>query len=380
MNQALTHRPAWVEIDLNQLRRNFEIINREKPASLKIASVVKDDAYGHGAVQTARIALKYGACCLATVTLNEALELRKSNIRAPILLLGERMNKELAACIEFDLSPCISDPAKANLLAQLATKANKQINVHVEIDTGMSRYGARWSESLSTINAIANMDGIVLEGVMSHFAMSDETDKSFALLQLERFEQVLKMMETSGTQVPKRHICNTGGFLDLPQAHFDMIRMGILPLGVYPSRVCRRISGLKPIMSVKTRIVVIKELDDGDSVGYGMRYTASEKHRIGVLPVGYGDGYPRVRNQGAVLIHGKRAPIIGGNAMDAMMVDLRNIPKAKPGDEVVLMGEDQNDEISVHEIAELKSSVSYDILAGWRARLPRIYRDNKMAG
>ena len=139
MNQTLTHRPAWVEIDLGRLRRNFEIINQEKPAKLKIASVVKDDAYGHGAVQIARIALKYGACCLATVTLNEALELRESNIRAPILLLGERMNNELAACVEFDLSPCISDPAKANLLAQLATKANKQINVHVEIDTGMSR-------------------------------------------------------------------------------------------------------------------------------------------------------------------------------------------------------------------------------------------------
>jgi alanine racemase len=133
-------------------------------------------------------------------------------------------------------------------------------------------------------------------------------------------------------------------------------------------------------MSVKTRIVTIKELDDGDSVGYGMRYTASEKHRIGVLPVGYGDGYPRVRNKGVVLIHGKRAPIIGGNAMDAMMVDLREIPRAMPGDEVVLMGKDRKDEISVHEIAELKSSVSYDILAGWRARLPRIYRDNKKGG
>lgn len=376
MNQTLTHRPAWVEIDLRQLRRNFEIINREKPPGLKIASVVKDDAYGHGAVQVAGIALEYGASCLATVTLNEALELRESNLRAPILLLGERMNNELAACVEHDLSPCISDPGKASLLAQLAIKANKQIRVHVDIDTGMSRYGARWSESLSTISAIANMSGIILEGVMSHFAMSDETDKSFALLQLERFEQVLKMMKIRGIQVSDRHICNTGGFLDLPQAHFDMVRMGILPLGVYPSKVCRRINGLKPIMSVKTRIVVIKELDDGDPVGYGMRYTASEKHRIGVLPVGYGDGYPRVRNKGAVLIHGKRAPIIGGNAMDAMMVDLRNIPRAKTGDEVVLMGEDQTDEISVHEIAALKSTVSYDILAGWRARLPRIYCDN----
>src|SRR5439155_12870965 len=202
---------------------------------------------------------------------------------------------------------------------------------------------------------------LFMEGILSHFAQSDEADKSFALLQLARFEEVLSELEQRGRSVKIRHLCNSGGFLDLPAAHFDMARIGILPLGVYPSSVCRRIPGIEAIMTVKARIAVIRMLAPGETVGYGMRFTASTTRRIAVLPIGYGDGFPRVRNQGFALIHGLRAPIVGGVAMDALTVDITDIPAAQLGDEAVLMGRQIGEEISVHEIARLKNSVSYDV-------------------
>jgi alanine racemase len=366
-------RPAWVEIDLAQLRRNFEIINQDKPGHLRMLSVVKDQAYGHGAVEVAKVALESGAVYLAVATIDEALELRQHGIAAPILLFGERTEEELKLCLEQNFTCFANDSSKAEIYSRLAAAAGKKVPVQVEVDTGLSRYGVRWTKALPVVEAISGMDSLILEGVMSHFAMSDELDKSFALLQIERFQQVLNEMNKKGIRVEYRHQCNTGGFLDLPQAHFDLVRIGILPLGIYPSKVCRRIAGLQPVMSVKAKIAAIRELEVGDKVGYSMRYEASAPRRIAVIPLGYGDGYPRVRNKGAVLIRGKRAPIIGGNAMDAMMVDITEIQEARLWDEIVLMGKQGQDEITVHELAELVNTVSYDILAGWSWRLPRIY-------
>jgi len=171
--------------------------------------------------------------------------------------------------------------------------------------------------------------------------------------------------------VKLRHACNSGGFLDLPHAHLDMVRVGILMYGVFPSSVCRRIPGIEPVMSVKARIAAIQKLKPGEVVGYGMRYTTPGERRIAVLPIGYGDGFPRVRNQGGTLIHGKRAPLIGGIAMDALMVDITDIPEAQMWDEAVIMGKQGGEEITVHDIAKLKNSVSYEVLTSWRLRLRR---------
>jgi alanine racemase len=237
----------------------------------------------------------------------------------------------------------------------------------------MSRYGVRWERALPFLEELAAIPGLKFEGILSHFAMSDELDKSFALLQLKRFEEILAGLRTKGLAVPCRHICNSGGFLDLPQAHFDRVRIGLLPLGVYPSKVCRRIQGLEPVMTVKSKIAAIQEIQKGDNVGYGLRYAADSRRRIAVLPVGYGDGFPRVRNQGHVLIHGRRAPLVGSVSMDAVTVDITAIPEAGLWDEAVIMGRQGLEEISVHEIAQLKNSVSYDVLTGWRFRLPRVY-------
>jgi alanine racemase len=206
---------------------------------------------------------------------------------------------------------------------------------------------------------------------MTHFAQSDEADKSFARLQQSRFYEVLDAMARRSVKVRYRHLCNSGGFLDLPDAHHEMVRVGILLYGVFPSLVCRRIPGIEPVMSIKARIAAIRRLKPGDVVGYGMRYTAPDERQIAVLPIGYGDGFPRVRNQGYALLHGRRAPILGGIAMDALTVDITGIPEARMWDEAVLMGRQGNEEITARDIAALKNSVTYDVLTSWRLRLRR---------
>ena len=365
-------RPAWIEIDLGQLRRNFALINQDKPASLALLSVVKDNAYGHGAEMVAREAVAAGAMMLGVNTLGEGIALRSAGLTVPILVVGERHPDELPFCIQHGLTVSVGDLLIARLLDRLAHEAQCCVPVHLKVDTGMSRFGFPWDTAADAAMEIRRLPGLVLEGMMSHFAMSDEADKSFALQQLSRFEQVLATLKEWKVRLRYRHFCNTGGFLDLPQAHFDLVRLGILPLGVYPSQVCRRIPGLQPVMSLKAKLVTVRTLQPGDTYGYGLRYQAASPRRIGVLPVGYGDGYPRLRNEGCVLVRGKSAPIIGGVAMDAIGVDLTDIPEAQLWDEAVLMGRQGAEEISAHDIARWGRSVSYDVLAGWRARLPRI--------
>jgi len=366
-------RPAWVEINLSHLRRNFALIGNDKPRELQLLSVVKDDGYGHGGLQVASAALSAGAVFLALSTVEEAVRLREQGVRTRMLLLGDRQESEFPWCLAHDLTCCVSEPHSVRVLAQLAERAGKRLPVHLKINTGMNRYGVRWDEAGALAEKIAASRSLVLEGALSHFAQSDEADKTFALCQLARYQSAVNSISERGIGLRFRHLCNSGGFLDLPEAYFDMVRLGILPLGVFPSSVCRRIPGVEAVMSVKARIAAIQELQPGDTVGYGMRFTAQNPRRIAVLPIGYGDGFPRVRNQGCALIQGCRAPLVGGVAMDAITVDITDIPAARLWDEAVLMGRQGEDEISVHEMARLRNSVSYDVLTSWRSRLPRIY-------
>ena len=372
-------RPAWIEIDVASWRRNFQCIVREFPPKLELLSVVKDEAYGHGLLPAAQVAMENGVSTLAVSTVEEAMKLRDGGIRARILMLGDRQEAELPWCVAHDLTCCVSEPEIVSRLAALAVRAGKWVPVHLKINTGMNRYGVRWDRALPLAEKILAAPSLSLEGALSHFAQSDETDKTFARLQLARFREALRALTARGIDVGRRHLCNSGGFLDLPEAHFDLVRMGILPLGVFPSAVCRRIPGIAQVMSVKARIASLQHLQPGDHVGYGMRYTAPEPRRIAVLPIGYGDGFPRVRNQGWALLHGQRAPVVGGVAMDALTVDVTEIPAAKLGDVAVLMGRQGDEEISVHDIANLKSSASYDVLCSWRGRLPRIYLNDSVA-
>jgi alanine racemase len=364
-------RPAWTEIDLGKLRRNLQLIRGDLPKHVRLMAIVKDEAYGHGALDVARVAVEEGAWGFGLSTLEEAMTLREAGITAPLLMLGERREAELEWCVAHNLTVCVNEPHNVRALAEIAARSGKQVPVHVKIHTGMSRYGVRWDEALPLIEKVVAEKSLRLEGVMTHFSQSDEIDKTFANLQFARYNEVLHALTQRNISVQLRHTCNSGGFLDLPDAHLDMVRVGILLYGVFPSQVCRKIEGIEPVMSVKARIAAIQKLKPGEVVGYGMRYTAPTERRIAILPIGYGDGFPRVRNEGCALIHGQRAPLVGGIAMDALMVDITDIPQAQMWDEAVLMGKQGADEITVRDIAKLKNSVTYDVLTNWRLRLRR---------
>jgi alanine racemase len=365
-------RPAWIEIDLARLRQNVRIVRQHLPPRVQLLAVVKDDAYGHGAVPVARVALAEGATFLGCATLDEALALRAAGIRGRILLLGERAEAELPWCMAHDLTVCVNHASTVRQLARLAAAAGRRVPVHVKINTGMNRYGVRWDAALPVLEAVLAEPALRLEGVLTHFAQSDEADKTFALLQMARFDEVMAALARGHPDVrPWQHLCNSGGFLDLPQAHRDLVRVGILLYGIFPSTVCRRLPGLMPVMSVKARVAALQSLQPGDSVGYGMRFTATRPTRIAVLPLGYGDGFPRVRNEGEALLQGRPAPIVGGVTMDALMVDVTHLPAVQPGEEAVLLGEQGNAAITARDVARLKNSVTYDVLTGWQSRLPR---------
>jgi alanine racemase len=365
--------PGWVEIDLRQYAENLRLISGALAPSVGLAVVLKDDAYGHGAVELARIAENLGARFLVVATLAEALELRAAGLSARILILGERHPLELDACLAHDFSFTSGMVESLREINARASALRKKARVHLKIDTGMSRYGLRWSKLADFNSEKKQFDSIQIEGVLSHFAMSDELDKSFAMLQLDHFHEALRQLKAGGCDPEFVHICNSGGLLDLPQAHFNLVRSGILPLGVYPSKVCRRLDGILPVMSVKARVCATKLLEPGDRVGYGMRFTAPHAMRIATLGIGYGWGFPRVRNTGSVLVAGRRAPIIGGVSMDAITIDITESPEVRPWDEVVLVGRQGAEEITIHEMAELKNSVSYDALVAWRGRMPRVH-------
>lgn len=365
-------RPAWVEIDLDRFRKNLRAILQEKPQHLGILSVVKDNAYGHGALAIARTAQREGIRRFAVATVDEALSLKRAGLEADLFIFGRRTAEELEICIRQGFIVFLHGPEDARDAARTARLVGKKARAHIEVDTGLGRYGVRWDRASAAIPEMCSHPELSIGGIMSHFAQSDEADKSYAMLQLERFQQVLQALEKQGIRFAVRHMCNSGGYLDLPQAHFDWVRIGILPLGVFPSQVCRRISGIQPIMTVKSRVALLKDLEPGDCVGYGMHYTAQQKETIAVIPVGYADGYPRVRNKGFVLIRGQKAPVVGGNAMDAMMVRVTHIG-VQLWDEVVLLGRQGSEEIDAHLLASWKGTVSYDVLAGWRTRIPRVY-------
>ena len=366
-------RSAWVQVDLDQLARNWEILRREVPASVSLMFVAKDNAYGLGAVEAARVALDHHADSLAVFTLGEAQELRDAGITAPILLLGERLADEVPHVLELDLEPCVGSIEMAEAFSRAGRTRGRPVPIHLKVNTGMNRFGFSWRNVDSWGPILKTLPALEFRGALSHFAQSDELDKGFARTQSQRFEGVLKCLSAQDIRPQWIHHCNSGGVLDLPDAHFNRVRVGLLAQGVYPSEVCRRLEGVLPVLSLRARLTAIQELEIGDTVGYGMRWRAERPSRIGVLSVGYGDGYPRLRNQGQALLHGRRVPIVGGVTMDALMIDLTDVPEAQLGDEAVLLGTQGTDCITVQELARLSGTVTYDVLAGFRGRLPRVY-------
>ncbi|MBN1541293.1 alanine racemase, partial [candidate division KSB1 bacterium] len=356
-------RPSWVEIDLDAIEHNVEQI-RARLGAVQLLVVVKADAYGLGAVAVSRVLQECRVDRLGVVCLDEAVQLRRAGIELPILNMGAILPQQADVAVEYGIEQIVFDLETARALSVAARQRKTRAAVHLKIDTGMSRYGLRFdsaAQAFAPLHALPHLDWV---GAMSHFANSDGLDKSFPLLQLSRFLQVRRELAEQGMEPPIWHICNSGGTCDLPQAHLDLVRVGLMVYGYYPDPEVGRPFDLRPALALKSTVITIRELQRGDSVGYGRRYLAKNQERIAILPIGYADGFDRkLRDGGQVLLHGQRVPIVGGLCMDACFICIEDIPEARCGDQVTLMGREGDLEISPHDIAAQIGSVSYEVMA-----------------
>ncbi|MGB8452301.1 MAG: alanine racemase [Anaerocolumna sp.] len=363
-------------IDLDAICNN--IINTRKLINntTKIMAIIKADGYGHGAVPIAKVLDQIGVDAFGIAILEEGIELRQAGINKPLLILGYTPKEQFKELVRYDITPTIFQYRAAEELSKEALEQNKTANVHIKLDTGMSRIGySDKIESISEIKRIAQLKGIKIEGIFSHFACADETDKTSAHNQLERYLSFIRQLETEGVLIPIKHISNSAGIIDLPEAQLDMVRSGISTYGLYPSEeVNKNKLILKPAMEIKTHVSFVKEVDAGVGVSYGSTYVTTNKTKIATIPVGYGDGYPRLlSSKGRILIHGKSAPIIGRVCMDQFMVDVTKIDNVIQGDEVTLLGKDGDEFIPVEEIAAMALSFNYELICNVGKRIPRIY-------
>ena len=355
---------------------NFEMMRRKLKEGTKMCAVVKADGYGHGAEKIALMAQEYPYIWgFAAATVPEAFTLRKAGITKPILILGCIFPEDYETVITNEIRATICDMLSAEELSRTACRLGKDAIVHIAADTGMSRIGFPADEEGACLAAkVSRMNGIRLEGVFTHFAKADEADKSDALNAFEKYVSFLSKLKEKGVRIPICHCSNSAAILELPGAHLDMVRAGISIYGIYPSdEMDRQQSPLKPVMSLKSHITALRTIVRGTSVSYGGLFTAEKETIVATVPVGYADGYPRSLScKGSVLIHGKRAPILGRVCMDQMMVDVTDIP-VQLRDEVTLLGKDGDDEITIYELSELSGRFPYEFVCDVGRRVERVY-------
>jgi alanine racemase len=371
-NGSIAMRPTVIEVDLDALRDNVSKV-RECIGQARIMATVKANAYGHGLIRTAGELLRFGVDELGVAFLEEGIALRRAGITAPVLVLGGIIGNQITHFLEYDLQLTASSVFKLRQIDETAAAIGKRAKVHLKIDTGMGRIGIRHENAEQLFAASRDARHCDIRGVFSHFASSHDADPAFTQLQLERFLDVLEYFPRNGLKPPLRHIANSAAVLQHPDAILDMVRPGIMLYGVYPGPDVVRKVLLRPVLSMKTRVVYFKVVLAGASVGYNHTWTAPENTRMVTLPVGYGDGYPRsLSNRAQVLINGQRYPIVGNISMDQCMVDIGK-DSAYTGDEVVLIGEQGTDRISVEELAGFSDTIPYEILTMLNTRVPRKY-------
>lgn len=369
-----TSRPTWAEIDLDALRHNVRAIRRRVGNQTQIMGIVKANAYGHGLVRVAQELVQNGVEQLGVAFVEEGIELRQNGISVPILVLGGIIGDQVEQFLRHDLTITASSTLKLELIEEAAQRLGKRAQIHVKIDTGMERLGVHYYSAEELLERVVASKWCDLCGVFSHLATSESADKSFTELQLERFHRVLDWFERNGIAAPTRHIANSGAILNHPATFLDMVRPGLMLYGVYPGEECERAVDLKPVLSLKTRVVFFKVTKAGATVGYGRTWTTPNDTRIVTLPVGYGDGYRRsLSNKGEVLVRGVRAPIVGIVSMDQITVDIGQNGTAYNDDEVVLIGEQGNEKISVEKVADWMDTIPYEVLTGINTRVPRVY-------
>ncbi|NLZ83228.1 MAG: alanine racemase [Clostridiales bacterium] len=364
-------------INLDGIRHNILAIKNKLKKDTKLMLIIKADAYGHGSIPIAEyICHDNLADIYGVAIIEEAVELREAGINIPILVLGYTPKEQYKLVVSNDVIQTVFQYEMAKELSEEAIRQGKTVKIHIKVDTGMSRIGFSDSnESIDEINRISKLDNVEIGGIYSHFATADETDTSNTNNQIDRFTKFVDKLEQEGVHIPIRHISNSAGILDYPDAEFNMVRCGIVSYGIYPSEFVRKDEvKLIPAMELKTHVIFVKDVDAGVGISYGSTYITTKKTKVATIPVGYADGYSRnLSNVGKVIIHGQYAPIIGRICMDQFMVDVTDISGVKQGDTVTLLGKDQEAYISSEELAEWSHSFVYELICTVGKRIPRVY-------
>ena len=369
-------------ISLDAVEQNFREMRKNIAEDTKMIAVVKADAYGHGAVPITHLIEGYDYIWgFAAATAEEAVHLRENGVTKPILILGIVFEEYYPELVRDDIRLAVCEYEEAEKLSKEAVLQNKTVHIHIALDTGMTRIGyADIPESVEEIKKIAGLPNLEIEGMFTHFSRADEYDRSPAMVQLERYQKFSDLVEAAGVEIPLHHCSNSAGIIRVPEANLSIVRAGITIYGIYPSsEVERDIVKLTPVMELKSHVTYVKDVPEGAAISYGGTYVADKKRRVATIPVGYADGYPRqLSNKGWVLIHGKKAPILGRVCMDQFMVDVTEIGDVKKGDEVTLLGRDGDEFISIEEIGDLCGRFSYEFACDISPRVPRIYvKDGK---
>jgi alanine racemase len=339
--------------------------------------VVKADAYGHGAFEVSRVALENGADLLGVAILEEGVELREKRINAPILILYPEFVGREKKILEYDLESTVTDFDFAQNLSREATNQKKTANVYIKVDTGMGRYGMAPDEAYRFIKKIRDLDNVKIKGILSQLSSAEEKEDEFTFQQLSSFKKVLKQLEDFNRGFLNKSIANSSAVLNLPESYFNQVRVGLLMYGIYPSPEVSKSVQVKPALSFKSKILFLKQVEKGTPIGYGRTYITSRKTKVATVPLGYADGFSRLlSNKACVLVCGKRAKVIGRVCMDAFMADVTDIPEIKAGDELVLIGKQGGEEITVDEFAEWNQSINYEIITCMGKRLPKVYLKN----
>ena len=368
-------RPAYLEVDLDILACNIKNIKKRLGRDVELMTIVKADGYGHGAYEVAKVALENGAGSLGVAILEEGIELRERGIKAPMVNLFPEPPERAEKVVEYDLDQIITDLEFVKRLSKEAKKQNKCSNIFIEIDTGLGRYGIPPQETIDLVKKIGELGNIQLKGIFSQFSTADKRKKDFAFHQLSVFKNTLDKLESFSNHIPIKSIANSGAVLDIPASYFNHVMVGHLLYGLYPSMETSESIKVKPAMSLKSKVIFIKEVEKGTPISYGKTYIAKKKTKIATIPLGYADGYSRLlSNKGEVLIRGKRAKVVGRVCMDAFMVDVSHIPEVKLGDEVVVMGRQGKDEITAHDLGKWTNTFAYEIMTRMGKRLPIVYK------
>ncbi|MDF1553606.1 MAG: alanine racemase [Deferrisomatales bacterium] len=373
-------RPTRAVVDLARIRQNLQALRSCVAGNVRQMAVVKADAYGHGAVPVARTALANGVEWLAVATVAEGLELRDAGVTAPILVLGPIPIEDAVPAVSGKLAVTVCSRDGAAQLAAAAAAAGAPAAVHVKVDTGMGRLGVGAEEAVEFTSWVAGQPGLHLGGVFSHFAAADETDLTFACLQLERFAGILAALGQRGISAPLRHMANSAATLVLPESHLDLVRNGIAIYGLYPSPETPRTVELQPALRWETAICHLKTVPPNTPLSYGCTFHTRRESRIATLPVGYADGYPRLlSNRGRVVVGGHLAPVVGRVCMDMILADVTDIPAVACGDPVLLIGRAGAAEVSADDIASLCGTINYEVTCAIGKRVPRHYPTGRPA-